>query len=379
MNSNVLCFDCFPTWGGGEAVLVKQVAQLLNVGYRVTVVCPLTSPLLSGQLPDSVDAVGLPMSTVLTDFARPATKIGGLLSQARLATQLMAIIRRQQVSLVYALGSRSAKAALPAAIILGIPLCWSAHNPYRLGVVDRLLIKRSAAVICVSDGLRQQYAHLAKDGTKLHLVYNGVDVTGTSRPSECNIRQELGLADHDILVVMIGRISPEKGQALFVESLLPLLREFDSVHAAIIGAADDQDRGYEMRVREAIDRSGIAPRFHMAGWRKDIQALLPQVDIVAQTFSREAFSMVILEAMAAARPVAAFDAGGVAEAIVDGITGLVIPPGDVTAMTQAVRRLILNPTERVAMGQAARQRARDMFDDRRVLNEFTAIIREIVP
>ncbi len=378
MQPHILCIDCFPTWGGGQAVLVKQVGQLLADGYRVTVACPTTSPLLTGRLPAGAEAIGLPMSTAVTDFARRASSPAGLLGQARLAMQLMAIMRRQRISLVYALGSRSAKAALSAAAIRGIPLCWSAHNTHRLGALDRYLCRHSAAVICVSDAVRQQYAAIPGSAARLHLVYNSIDIEAFASADGRDFRRELGLADDNTLVGMISRISPEKGQALFVEALLPLLREFDTLHGVIIGAANDRDRQYEIQLQETIARSGVAPRFHMAGWRNDVQALLPALDVIALTSAREGFPMTVLEAMAAARPVAAFAAGGVAEAIVDGVTGLVMPPGDVGAMTQAIRRLILNPTERAAMGQAAQQRVREMFDDRKVLPRFSVIIGEIL-
>jgi glycosyltransferase involved in cell wall biosynthesis len=378
MNAHILCLDCFPIWGGGEVVLVKQVGQLLRDRYRVTVVCPSDSPLLAGQLPAGTEALGIPMSTTVTDFARSASSLRVLPSQARLATQLGTIMCRQQVSLVYALGSRSAKAALPSVIALRLPLCWSAHNTYRLGALDRLLVRHSAAVMCVSIALQQDYARLAKDRSKVHLLYNGIDATTSSRPHELGFRRELGLADHDILVSMIGRISREKGQVLFVEAMQPLIREFDYVHAAIIGASTAQEQDYEREVRGAINRGGAGKRFHMTGWRNDIPSVLPELDIVALTSTREAFSMVILEAMAASRPVAAFDAGGVAEAIQDGITGLVVPVGDVSAMTHAVRRLVVDPIERVTMGRAAQQRARAMFDDAILLPQFAEIISAVL-
>lgn len=374
MNEHILCIDCFPTWGGGQAVLVKQVGQLLADGYRVTVVCPASSLLLAGRLPAGAQAIGVPMSTAVTDFARRASSPASLLGLIQLSMQIMAIMRRQRVSLVYALGSRSAKVTLPAATIQGIPFVWSAHNTYQPGALDNYLCRRSASVICVSDAVRQQYAALPGSVGKLHLVYNSVSIEASSNSEGRGFRSEHGLTHRDILVGIIGRISPEKGQAVFVEALLPLLRELDSVHGFIIGAADDRDHHYEAQLQDTINRSGLAHRFHWTGWRNDVHAILPALDLVALTSVREGFPMTVLEAMAAAKPVVAFSAGGAAEAIVDGVTGLVVPPGDVAAMTQAIRRLALNPEERIVMGQAAQQRARDMFDNRQVLPRFSAII-----
>ena len=378
MQTHILCIDCFPAWGGGQAVLVKQVDQLLTDGYRVTVACPATSPLLAGRLPAGAEVIGLPMSAAVTDFARRASSAAGFLGQARLALQLVKIMRRQHISLVYALGSRSAKAALLATVIQNIPLCWSAQNANPLGALDRYLCRHSAAVICVSDAVRQPYTAIPESASRLHLVYNSIDVEAFAGADGTDFRRELGLTDRDISVGMIGRISPEKGQALFVEALLPLMREFSALHAVLIGAANDRDRQYEIQLREMIARSGVAARFHMAGWRNDVQSLLPALDMVALTSAREGFPMTVIESMAAARPVAAFAAGGAAEAIVDGVTGLVIPPGDVGALTRAIRRLIVNPTERAAMGQAAQQRAREMFDDSKALPQFSDVVAQVL-
>lgn len=378
MKEHILCIDCFPIWGGGQAVFVKQIAQLLVDGYRITVVCPPASPLLAGRLPAGAEAIGLPMSAAVTDFARPAFSPAGLLGQARLTLHLLALTRRKRVTMVYALGSRSAKAIMPATAILNIPLCWSAHNTYPIGLLDRYLCQHSAAMICVSDAVRQLYAAIPGSAAKLHVVYNSIDVENFARSDGCDFRRELGIAKDDILVGMISRISPEKGQMLFVESLLPLLREFGTLHAVIIGAANEQDREYADGVRAAIAGSDVAQRFHLTGWRQDVQAILPALNIATLTSAREGFPVTIIEAMATARPVAAFAVGGVAEAIVDSVTGLVIPPGNVVAMTQALRRLILSPTERADMGQAAQQRAREMFDDAQVLPQFSAIIAEVL-
>jgi glycosyltransferase involved in cell wall biosynthesis len=189
-------------------------------------------------------------------------------------------------------------------------------------------------------------------------------------------RSELELTPDNVLVGMIGRISPEKGQALFVEAMLPLLREFEFLHAVIIGEASDRDHQYEERIQETISRSGVAPRFALVGWRHDVRDILPAMDIVSHTSGREGFSMTVLEAMASARPIAAFAAGGVVEAVLDGVTGLLIAPGDVSAMTHAIRRLLLNPEERTTMGIAAQQRARQLFDDSDLLPQFSAIIDE---
>jgi glycosyltransferase involved in cell wall biosynthesis len=114
-------------------------------------------------------------------------------------------------------------------------------------------------------------------------------------------------------------------------------------------------------VREALGRLGLADRVVFAGPRSDIPEILRLFDVFVSASHEEGLSNSILEAMAAARPIVATAVGGSAEQIVSEVSGLLIPPGDLPAMENALRRLIAEPGMRGRFGAAARRRALEIF------------------
>jgi glycosyltransferase involved in cell wall biosynthesis len=155
---------------------------------------------------------------------------------------------------------------------------------------------------------------------------------------------------------MFGRIAPWKGQHVFVEALALLVQQYPTVHGLIAGAAEgDSGAAYALEVQAAIDALGLAGRLHMLGFRADVPDLLAAVDCVAHcSVAPEPFGRVIIEGMAAGRPVVAAAAGGALEIIADGVDGLLTPPGDVRALAQALGRLLADPAEAARLGQAGR-------------------------
>ncbi len=117
----------------------------------------------------------------------------------------------------------------------------------------------------------------------------------------------------------------------------------------------------EQRLREQIAAGGLADVVILAGFRDDLPALLPGVDLLVHPAEREGLGLALLEAAAAGVPVVACAAGGVPDVVIDGATGVLVPIEDATALRAAVHRLLAAPAERHRLGAAARARAERRF------------------
>ncbi len=160
-------------------------------------------------------------------------------------------------------------------------------------------------------------------------------------------------------VGMIGRLTPWKGQSVFLRAFARAFAGTD-VRATIVGAALFGEDAYEQELHDLAAALEIADRVDFLGFRSDIEAQLESIDIcVHASVVPEPFGQVIVEAMAAGVPVVAADGGGAAEIVADGKTALTHPPGDVDALAAALTRLAGDSDLRERLVAAGRERARD--------------------
>jgi phosphatidyl-myo-inositol dimannoside synthase len=164
------------------------------------------------------------------------------------------------------------------------------------------------------------------------------------------------------VILTVGRLHPRKGQLFIIEALQALPAEVRAgIEYWLVGG--DSKENYEPRLRMAAASSGLTVRFFGAVPDEELNRLYAQADIFAMTsidhgHSVEGFGLVYLEAAAHGLPVVAHAVGGVAEAVADGETGILVPPQDRTALTAAFARLIGDPQLRARFGAAGRDWAR---------------------
>lgn len=363
MKGLVLCFDSYGEWGGGQTVLRKHALSLRAIGYEILLVCPRSNPLYSWGAENGMRVLSAEIPELLIDWSRRPSAVTGLLQYLAITRQLVGILIKERPIGIYAMGSRSAKTIQLAAALTGTRLCWHAGNLYRPGITDRLLLRGSAAVICASGAVLNQYAPFREAQGKLHLVYNSVDYHLFAQADRGALRRSLGIRESAKIVGVVGRISPAKGQMELVRAVLPLLQEYPHLHLAIVGAATNQDDEYLGTIVQLIRSSPESHRCHLTGWRRDIPEVMCGLDIFALPSVAEPFGVVLIEAMAARCPVVAVARGGVPEIVVADETGLHVPPNDVAAIRDAVRDLLQNPAKAERLGQAGEQRVIKVFDD----------------
>jgi glycosyltransferase involved in cell wall biosynthesis len=153
----------------------------------------------------------------------------------------------------------------------------------------------------------------------------------------------------------VGRLSPEKGFDVFVRAAAIVARHRPDVSFVLYGEGP-----LRPALEELIRREGLVGRFVLGGFRQDLPAVLPQLDVAVSSSHTEGLPVALLEAMAAGLPVVATRVGGTPEVVADGVTGLLVPPNDPAALAAKVMALLDDP-RRAAMGEAGRRRVRDEF------------------
>ena len=209
--------------------------------------------------------------------------------------------------------------------------------------------------IAVSQAVADQWQPLLKK-SKIQVIHNGIpyDEFLADFPA---VKSELGLPEDKVIVGMIGRINPWKGQLFFLEIAEKIAAKHPNTHFVFVG---DPFPGYEPileELRQGIINKRMEDRVTYLGFRDDIPRVMNALDIfVLPSTLPDPFPTVVLEAMASAKPVVATYPGGSAEMVVEGKTGFLIPGGNVDLGVEILEKLIANPELRVELGKAGRTR-----------------------
>jgi glycosyltransferase involved in cell wall biosynthesis len=166
----------------------------------------------------------------------------------------------------------------------------------------------------------------------------------------------------NLLVGLVGRISPWKGQDIFLRAIHRIHTEFPSARFQIIGSALFGEEAYADRIRALCAELGLDSCVEFCGFVHDIQRHIATLDVVIHaSIIPEPFGQVIIEGMAAGKPVIASRGGGATEIVVDGVSGLLVPMKDDEALAAAMRSLLGDAALRERLGIAGRRRVEEAF------------------
>ncbi|HUA77351.1 MAG TPA: glycosyltransferase family 4 protein [Acetobacteraceae bacterium] len=175
------------------------------------------------------------------------------------------------------------------------------------------------------------------------------------------VRTELGTPPDRLVVVIISRLARVKGYP----ELLAAMRALPEAELWVVGERLTSDHGRDLAPLFAS--SGLGDRLKMLGYREDTPAILAAADIFVLPSHFEGLPMVVIEAMLAGLPVIATDIPGPREQVVPGVTGLLVPRGEVAPLAAALQELAADPARRMRMGMAGRARAMERYDEAKVL------------
>lgn len=195
-----------------------------------------------------------------------------------------------------------------------------------------------------------------------HTVYNGIETIETSDEEGRSYRQKFGIDPDDILVVSVGRISPEKGYPFLLDAFVSLRENDDRLKLLIAGSGSDTQR-LSQHTPDRYSEDIILP-----GYVEDVGPVYKAGDLYVLPSQYEGFGLSMVEAMNAGLPVVATKVGGIPEIIEDRRHGLLVEPGNSEELSNAIGRLIDEESLRKKLAQNALERSRDFTVDSMVEN-----------
>lgn len=184
---------------------------------------------------------------------------------------------------------------------------------------------------------------------KLRLVLSGVTIPPSSEAGRRAMAQRLDVdPDRHRVIGTLARLESEKGLDLLIRAVARMRTEYPEIRLVIAGTGSQ-----EKRLRQLVDEVGCSENVSFAGFVREIGDFLGCLHVYAQPSRTEAFGLGVTEAMASALPAVVTRVGGLPEQVIDGDTGLLVPPEDVVALASALSRLLADPDLRAAMGRKA--------------------------
>ena len=233
-----------------------------------------------------------------------------------------------------------------AALLLGEmgckrPAIISTVHSSRIRCVDdrqtlRQLTPLMDRLIVVSKAIEQKVREEGRVGAPVSLIYNGVDLQRYNHQQPCcTLHEEYGIPEDAPIVGVVARLEAEKGHRTLIDAWPEVLAAVPNAWLLVIGEGSERD------ALEAEAASlGVSERVVFTGRREDVPAVTAALDVAVLPSYREAQGLSVLEAMALSRPVVASNVGGIPEMIEDGVTGLLVPPGNREALAGAINRLL---------------------------------------
>jgi glycosyltransferase involved in cell wall biosynthesis len=361
----VLFVDHAGVLGGAELSLLDLAAAFGERGEVLLLTDgPFKAALEARGVAVTVEPLGaLAMVKKETRIPHPASAVDAIRVARRVA------VRARERDLIYANSQKAFVVAAAAGLFARKPVVWHLRDilapPHfsatNVRAATSLANLRAARVIANSQATAGAFVAGGGRESLVRVVYNGIDpapfdaVTGAGAAA---LRRELGIAPGSFVIALFGRFHPWKGQQVVLEALARL----PEVHALIVGAPLFGEEAFASTLHAQAVRLGIAARAHFLGFRHDIPLLMAAADVVVHaSVYPEPFGRVVVEGMLARRPVVATRAGGITELVNDGETGVLVPPNDAVAMTDAIVGLRADPRRSAAIAARGAERARERF------------------
>lgn len=213
---------------------------------------------------------------------------------------------------------------------------------------------------------------------RIQALYHGVAAPPSPPPVRCvELRARAGIPPGRFVIGLFGRIEPAKGQQVLIDAMALLTQRGCDVHLALFG--QPMRPGHLEDVLAKIRQLGLGERVHYYGFHPQPQEIMGCFDCVVLTTYNETFGLVLIEAMRAGVAVIGTDAGGVPEIIENGVTGLLVPPGEPIALAAAIERLVRDPALRRSLATGGKASADARFDEERHFAELAVRLRERAP
>jgi glycosyltransferase involved in cell wall biosynthesis len=354
--------DTARTWRGGQNQALLTVTGLRALGHRAELVAH----------PDGV-------------LRRRAAEGGGVIPLAprtemdlTAAWRLARVLRDLRPDIVHAHDPHAVAMAALARSIGGpdpAPLLVASRRVdfrIRQNAFSRWKYRQVDVFICASECIRQMLLADGVEPERAVTVHEGVDIDHIDAAPPADVRAAFWLPHGAPLVGNVAALVPHKGQRYLVEAAALVVRRMPDARFLIVG-----DGELRATLEQAVRREQLEKHVIFTGFRPDVLSLIKGFDLFVMSSVTEGLGTSLLDAMAASRAVVATRTGGIPEVVVDGETGLLVPPRDAHALAEAIIRLLGDESLRAAFGRAGRQRVERRFSADRMVAATLAVYESL--
>jgi len=357
-----LHIDTARTWRGGQNQVLVTVLGLRALGHRTMLVAHPEGELRQ-RAKEGLDLFPLAPRTEMDLSA---------------AWRLARLIKRLMPDVVHAHDSHAvAMAALGlsmSTLPAKPPLLAARRVDFHLrgNSLSRWKYRQVDMFICVSEAIRDM---LVADGVPVDrtvIVNEGIDLERVAAAPPARLHEELWLPHHAPVVGNVAALVPHKGQRHLVEAAALVVRQVPDARFVIAG---------EGELRAVLERQikdhHLEKHVMLLGFRPDVLSLHKAFDLFVMSSVTEGLGTSLLDAMACEKPIVATNAGGIPEVVLEGTTGLLVPPRDHAAMAAAIVRLLKDPALRDRMGAAGLRVVRERFSAERMVQDTLKVYQAV--
>lgn len=301
-------------------------------------------------------------------------------------------LARRRIQIVHSYNFYSNVFCVPAARYARVPCVASIRD---LGVymtpmqcrVQNWICRLADVVLVNAEAIRRWMLDQGFPERKLRVIRNGVDFSRFQGMEDRGaLRQELGIPRNAPIVLLLSRLDSNKGVDYFIEAAPQIIKRCPDAHFLVVGEGRlfDVNNGFQTdvalskKLQERTLRLGMADRIHFTGMRSDVPDILAMSTVSVLPSFSEGISNTLLESMAAGVAVVATNVGGTPEVIRNGHDGLLIPPGDVRAIADAVSSILVNPLLATQLGVQGRKRVAKSFTYDNMVHQTQEVYTEIL-
>lgn len=349
MNSlKILYVDIEKVWRGGQEQLLTLMVGMKDRQHRVWLAAPPKSRLSKKAREIGIRTVPFNQRNELSLWA---------------FFQLWNILRKTDCDIIHLNTSRTILCAGLASKLCGVPfqVCSRRVNFPLKSRFSRLKYNwMQDSVVTVSHSIRQTLIEGGIRPELINVIYEGVDLNWIDllKPPP------LAHAKNGLVVGTVAHLSPEKGHHTLLEAAAKVAYGFPDVVFVFVGAGH-----LRSELEKKVQELSIQEHVVFSGFRSDSEALMKNFDIFCLPSLSEGLSSAILVAMASRLPVVTTRVGGIPELVVDGETGILVPPNDAEQLAAALSKILGSRDLRQKMGNAGRRRVKETFTLKRKLDE----------
>lgn len=366
---------------GGEMVLFNLATHLRKRGHHILVACPTHGPLVGVLREEGIEVRIISIKKTYDLMA---------------AFRLRNLMLRESIEvlhchgmLVNIVGRIAAKMAHTPISISTVHLTrelavggraenlrqWLKGRYYRS--LDNFTARFNDRIIAVSESVKKDLINQGMSPDKVVVIKNGIEFEQCQSPlgkerERASKRKELRIGNGPV-VGTITRFSKQKDIHTYLYALSNVVREYPGVRCLIVG--DGEKRG---ELEHLSHRLALNGKVTFLGYREDARQILDLFDIFVLSSLWEGLPLVVLEAMAASKPVIATRVPGTSEAIVDGETGILVPLRDSTQLAESIKKLLADRELAQKMGKAGRQRVDMYFSVERMVDETEKVYLDLM-